>query len=148
QEVVHGLVDPPVVRDEPVVDGAERAQYLAGDAGLLGHLAHGGLLRRFALLDVALGQRPEQPAAPVQPADQRDVGLLGIEYNPTGRGLVDRGDAPPTPPAPAPGAGTARSAGRGGHVRDRSVTPSQTMVAGGVAGIRTTGPIRSILVST
>ena len=43
----------------------------AGDAGLLRDLADRGVLRRLAGLDVALRQRPEQPAAPVGAADQR-----------------------------------------------------------------------------
>ena len=65
QVVVHGLVDPAVLGDEPVVDGAERGEHPAADAGLLLDLADRGVLGGLAGLDVALGQRPEQPAPPV-----------------------------------------------------------------------------------
>ena len=66
QEVVHGLVHAAALGDEPEVDGAQRRDDLADDAGLLGDLAHGGVLGGLALLDVALGQRPQQPPAPVE----------------------------------------------------------------------------------
>ena len=56
QEVVHGLVYTPLLGHEPVVDGAQWAQYLRGDAGLLLHLAHGRLFHRLTVLDVTFRQ--------------------------------------------------------------------------------------------
>ena len=68
---MHGLVHAPVLGDEPVVDAAERRTHGRDDAGLLLDLAHGGLLGGLALLDVALGQRPQQPPAAIEAADER-----------------------------------------------------------------------------
>ena len=77
QVVVHGLVHPPALGDEPVVDAAERGQHAALDSGLLGDLADRGLLGGLTEFDVALGQRPQHPAASVDPADQgRDLAVL------------------------------------------------------------------------
>ena len=47
------------------------AEDLAADAGLLLDLAHRGLLGGLAGLDVALGQRPQQPAVAVGAPDER-----------------------------------------------------------------------------
>ena len=92
QVVVHGLVDAPVVGDEPVVDGAERRQHPAPDAGLLLDLADRGVLSRLAGLEVALRQRPQQPAPPVEPADQRHARAAGraVDHQAAGGGLLDR----------------------------------------------------------
>ena len=65
------LVDPSALRDEGVLDAAQPSGDPAGDAGLFLDLPDGRLLVRFTVLDVALGQRPTQPAAAVQPPDQR-----------------------------------------------------------------------------
>src|SRR5689334_14508653 len=51
--VVDVLVDAPLARGEPVVDGAELDEDDALDARLLGHLAGGGLGERLLALDVA-----------------------------------------------------------------------------------------------
>ena len=48
------------------------AQHPPGDAGLLGHLAGGGLLERLLALHVALGQAPLDPARAVAAGDDRD----------------------------------------------------------------------------
>ncbi len=53
--MVDGLVHPPAVGDEPVVDAPQRGEHTAADAGLLGDLADGGLLGGLAQLDVPLG---------------------------------------------------------------------------------------------
>jgi hypothetical protein len=71
EEVVHGLVHAPVLGDEPEVDGAQGRDHAPDDAGLLLDLANGGLLGGLAFLDVALGQRPEQPPTPIQAPDHR-----------------------------------------------------------------------------
>src|SRR5215470_964075 len=89
QEVVHGFVHPAVLGDEPVVDSAQRRKHPPGDAGLLRDLADRGLLRRLAGLDVTLGQRPQQPPAPVQPADERSAGPAGVHDEPAGRRFVN-----------------------------------------------------------
>src|SRR5581483_10732819 len=59
QEVVHLLVDPvdPLLH-EPVLDSGQGGHHAAGDARLLPHLAHGGLLGGLPLLDVPLGELP------------------------------------------------------------------------------------------
>src|SRR5271155_50688 len=74
--MVHGLMHPPPVGDEPVVDAAQRRQHAALDSGLLGDFADRGLLGRLTELDVACGQRPQHPAAPVDAADERGNLLL------------------------------------------------------------------------
>ena len=100
QEVVHRLVHPAAVGDEPEVDDAERGDDLADDAGLLGDLADGGVLGGLALLDVPLGQGPEEPATTVGAADEGRAGpghaVVGHHQAPGG-GLVD-------PAQPAAGA--------------------------------------------
>src|SRR3712207_8539769 len=48
----------------------ERGDDLPDDPGLLRDLADRGVLGRLAGLDVALGQRPQQAAAPVGAADE------------------------------------------------------------------------------
>ena len=74
EEVVHGLVDPPLLRHEPEVDGAERGQHLSLDTGLLPDLAHRRLLGCLTGLDVALRQAPDQCSAPVAAADEGGPG--------------------------------------------------------------------------
>src|SRR5919202_387510 len=110
QEVVHRLVHPAAVGDEPEVDDAERGDDLADDPGLLRHLPDGGVLGGLPLLDVALGQRPQQPAAPVGAPDEGGTGfghpVVGDHQAP-GRGLVD-------PAQPAAGAS---SPARPSHAR-------------------------------
>ena len=106
QIVVHGLVHATALGDEPVVDAAERGQHAALDAGLLGDLADRGLFGGFTEFDVALGQRPQHPAAPVDAPDQRgDLGVLGsvdaVDHQAARRGLVHR--AQPVGPAGADG---------------------------------------------
>ena len=51
--------------------------------------------RGLALLDVALGQRPEQPAAPVDAPDERHLrpGARPVDDQPAGRGLLDLAQA-------------------------------------------------------
>ena len=82
------------------------AEHASADAGLLLDLADRGLLRRLALLEVALGQRPDQAAAAVVPRDERRTGdaRAPVEDQAAGAGLVDagqpgRGRAPYRPPA-------------------------------------------------
>jgi hypothetical protein len=105
QEVVHGLVHPPAVRDEPEVDGPQLADDLAADAGLLGHLADRRLRLGLTGLDVPLGQGPQQPSAAVQPADQRAgrARAQPVQHQPAGAGLVD------PPQRPTPGCAPRRS---------------------------------------
>ena len=93
QVMVHGLVHPSALGDEPVVDAAERGQHGALDTGLLRDLADGGLLGGFTEFDVALGQRPQHAAAPVDAADEgSDLGFLGtvdaVDDKPARRCLV------------------------------------------------------------
>ena len=93
QIVVHRLVHATALGDEPVVDAAERGQHTALDAGLLGDLPDRGLLGGFTELDVALGQRPQHPAAPVDAPDQRrHLTVLGpveaVDHQPARRGFV------------------------------------------------------------
>ena len=90
---MHGLVDAAALGDEPVVDAAERGQDLPADTGFLGDLADGGLFGGLALFDVALGQRPQHPSAPVDPADQRGHLSFGravdaVDDQPARGGLV------------------------------------------------------------
>src|SRR5919205_721014 len=116
QEVVHGLVHPAAVGDEPEVDDAERGDDLADDAGLLGDLPDGGVLRGLALLDVALGQRPQQPAAAVGAADEggaRPRDGVVRDHQAPGGGLVD----PPQPAARAPSPARPSHARRVARVR-------------------------------
>ena len=93
QIMVHGLVHPPALGDEPVVDAAQRGQHAALDPGLLGDLTDGGLLGGLAQLDVALGQRPQHPAAPVDATDQRGDLVFArpvdaVDDQSAGRGFV------------------------------------------------------------
>jgi hypothetical protein len=74
--VVHSLVHASAFGDEPVVDAAQCGEHLALDAGFLSNLSDGGLLGGFPLFDVAFGQRPQHPTAPVDASDQR--GELGV----------------------------------------------------------------------
>src|SRR5271166_4960067 len=92
--MVHGLMHPSPVGDEPVVDPAQRRQHAAVDPGLLGDLADRGLLGRLTLLDMTFGQRPQHSAAPVDAADQRgDLLFTGpidtVDDQPAGRRFVD-----------------------------------------------------------
>ena len=100
QVVVHELVHPPAVGREPVVDGAERRQHAALDAGLLRDLAHGRLSQGLAVLGVALGQAPLQPTGPVAPGDDGDA-------RPTRRGRR----RPARPPSVSSTAGSAARPG-------------------------------------
>ena len=68
--MVNGLVDPPALGDEPVVDAAQCRQYVPVNAGLLGDFADGSLLSSLTLLDMPLRQRPDHPPAAVKAADQ------------------------------------------------------------------------------
>ena len=66
-------------------------QHPAADAGLLLDLADRGVLGGLAVLEVTLRQRPEQPAAPVDPADQghsRPAGAA-VDHQAARRGLLD-----------------------------------------------------------
>src|SRR5205085_3352376 len=85
------LVNASSVGHEPEVDGPELADDLALDAGLLAHLADRGLRLGLAGLDMALRQRPEQAAAPVEPADESTPGVraAAVEDQSAGAGLVD-----------------------------------------------------------
>ena len=74
--MVHGLVHPAAVGDEPVVDASERGQHAAPNTRLLGDFTDCGLFGRLALLDVALGQRPQHPSTPIDAPDQRRDLLL------------------------------------------------------------------------
>src|SRR6478736_985801 len=88
--MVNPLVDAPALRDEGVFDAAEPRRDPAGYPGFLFDLADRGLFVRLALLDVPLGQRPTQPAAAVEPADQRAGrgAVFGPDDQATGRGFV------------------------------------------------------------
>ena len=86
--MVHGLVHATPLGDEPVVDAAQRRQHAALDARFLGDLTDRSLLGGLTEFDVALGQRPQHPAAPVDAPDQRsDLTFLGpvdpVDYQPT-----------------------------------------------------------------
>ena len=94
QIVVHRLVHPAAVGDEPVVDAPQRGQHAAADAGLLGDLPDGGLFGGLTQLDVPLGQRPQHPPAPIDAADQRRDLLVArsveaVDDEPAGGGFVD-----------------------------------------------------------
>ena len=69
EEVVDDLVDAVVVPSEPVVDRGQVTQDAPVDAGLLGDLAHGRLLRSLSALQVALGQAPLQAPTAVTTGD-------------------------------------------------------------------------------
>src|SRR5947209_3084047 len=93
--MVHRLVDSATVGDEPVVDAAERGEHAAANACLLGDLPDGGLLGRLTHLDVALGERPQHPSAPVNASDQRRDLLVArpveaVDHQPPGGRLVHR----------------------------------------------------------
>ena len=68
--MVHGLVHPSAIGDEPIVDAPQRGQYVAANSGLLRDLTNGSLFGRLALLDVAFGQRPQHPSAPIDTTDE------------------------------------------------------------------------------
>lgn len=123
QIVVHGLVNAPALGDEPVVDAAERRQHAALDAGLLGHLADGGLFGRFTLLDVTFRQRPQHPSAAVDPPDQG--GHLMV------LGSVDAVDDQPACRCFVHGAQTIRGTARPGFPRFRGLTGLAAGVGGG-----------------
>ena len=66
----------------------------AGDAGFFRHLAHGGDLGGLALFDVALRQRPDQPAASVVPGDHGGAVPVhsrdgGVDDQTAGGGFLD-----------------------------------------------------------
>src|SRR5918992_351726 len=111
--MVHGLVDAPVLCDEPEVDRAEWCDHATDDAGLLLDLAHRRLLGRLTGLDVPFGQRPQQPALAVEAADHRGRPGGMVHDEPTCRRLVDRAQpsaalgrtTPATPPGAAAGCG-------------------------------------------
>src|SRR5436305_12194162 len=93
--MVHRLVDPATVGDEPVVDAPERGEHAAANTRLLGDLPDGGLLGRLTHLDVPLGQRPQHASAPVNAPDQRgDLLVAGaveaVDHQPAGGCLVHR----------------------------------------------------------
>ena len=71
QIVMHRFVDAFALADKPVVDLAEGCDHRALNTGLLRDLADRGLFRGLAGLDVPLRERPHQPAAPVDSADER-----------------------------------------------------------------------------
>src|ERR1700677_1754186 len=74
QIVVHGLMHPTAIGDEPVVDAPQCGQHAAANPGLLGDLTNSSLFGRLTLLNVALGQRPQHSSAPIDAADQsRDL---------------------------------------------------------------------------
>ena len=75
QVVSDGLVDPLPCSDEPEVDRAETTEDDPVNTGLLLDFPDGRLFFRLTRLDMAFGQRPQQPAAPVQPTDQRALGV-------------------------------------------------------------------------
>ena len=108
---MHGLVHPPVLGDEPEVDGAQRRDHAPDDAGLLLDLAHRGLLGGLARLDVALGQRPQQPPAPVQPSDHAAAPRRRGRRQAARRGLVD--GAQPAPAIDGTASRGARRSDRG-----------------------------------
>src|SRR5262249_4265315 len=121
QEVVHGLVHPPTLGDEPEVDRAEAGQDLAVDAGLFLYFADRGLLGRLAGLDVPLGQGPQQPTTSVDPADHRPAGPVAVQVDnqTAGARLVDALELdPPGPSLPGPSRLAARApwrVGASGH---------------------------------
>src|SRR4051812_14539771 len=101
QEVVHRLVHAAALGDEPEVDDPERCHDLADDPGLLRHLADGGVLGGLALLDVPLGQRPQEAAAAIGAPDEGGARLVHPvvgDHQAPGGGLVD----PAQPAAGAP----------------------------------------------
>ena len=132
QEVVHGLVHPPAVGDEPEVDRAERRDDPPGDPGLLGDLADGGLLGGLA--------RPRcGPSAATRAAGR--AGRAGR----SGRPPAHRTDASTTSP-PAEVSSTRRSAGpaRAEAWADRSAPRGPRCVAGlGTLGGRVPDPSRA-----
>ena len=70
-----------------------QASYAALDPGFLSHLADRGLLGGFAEFDVSFRQRPQHPAAPVDPADQRrhvaaQRIVQAVDHQSAGRRLV------------------------------------------------------------
>jgi len=109
--MVHGLVDPAVVDDEPEVDDAERSEHVAPDAGLLLDFTDRGVLGGLAVFDVPLGQRPQQPPLAVAPGDERHPGHRprAVDHHPSRRGLLDLPEVGPTAAPPTP---TRRTAGR------------------------------------
>ena len=90
------LVDAPLAGREPVVDGAELDEHAALDAGLLGHLARGGLRQGLLALDVALGQAPLDATGPVAPGDDGDAGLalVDVDDDTARAALLHRGQPP------------------------------------------------------
>ena len=85
-------MDAPTVRNEPEVDCSELGEDTPGDAGFLGDLAHRGVLRRLARLDVSLRKGPEQAPTAVGASDERGAGLVrvvAVDDQATGGGLLD-----------------------------------------------------------
>jgi hypothetical protein len=62
--MVDEFVDPDPGHREPVVDGAERADDVTADAGLLLDLTASRLGGGLRALEVAFGQAPFDPAGP------------------------------------------------------------------------------------
>ena len=117
QEVVHGLVHAALLGDEPEVDRAERREHAAADAGLLLDLADRGLLGGLAVLDVALGQRPDQAPAAVVPGDERRArdSAAAVDDQAAGAGLLDAGQPRRGRSGDRPPARGRRGAGGSGH---------------------------------
>src|SRR3954452_3020662 len=93
QEVVNRLVDAPTIRNEPEVDRSELGEDTPGDAGFLGDLAHRGVLRRLARLDVSLRKRPEQAPTAVGASDERGarlVRVVAVDAHAAAGGLLHR----------------------------------------------------------
>src|SRR5690606_3712256 len=121
--MVHRFVYPPAVGDEPVIDAAEFGDHHALDAGFLGHFPDRGLLGGLALLDMALGQRPQQPSASIGAADQGGAALFAwavetVDDEAARGGLLDRAHAwsrrvSGRTSAPGLAASTVRAIGRG-----------------------------------
>ena len=95
QEVVDGLVDARPGLDEEVLDRVERAGDPDLQAGLLGHLAEGGLLGRLAALGRALREGPGPAVALATATADDELRLSGLvtDDDPAG-GRGGRGPQP------------------------------------------------------
>ena len=84
REMMHELMHALAGTGEPIVDGGNGLDHLTQNAGLLVHLAHGGLLRRLALFDMALGKAPFEMAVAGVSRDDGHTAAL-VEHQAAGR---------------------------------------------------------------
>ena len=88
QEVVNGLVDPVLGRCEGEIDDAQGCNHPAHDACFLVDFTDGRTFGGLPLLDMPLGQGPQQHASGVSTPDEGGP-MITVENQPPRGGLLD-----------------------------------------------------------